>query len=85
VSRKNLLETKIFVFEQLVGELSQQKPDKRRVVDSCKHLGLPTDLELTDLMQLLLEKYPDFLSDAANAEKPQVLGKRREKSTALNS
>lgn len=85
MSRKNLLETKVFVFEQLVGELSQQKPDKRRVIDSCKNLGLPTDLELTELMQLLLEKYPDFLSEAESADKAPSLAKRREKSTALNS
>ncbi len=57
------------VFEALVMELSQSQPNRKQIAASCEALGLPQNLDLTDLMQVLLEKYPDFLSQKKKSNK----------------
>lgn len=58
-------------FESLVSELSQTKPNRKLIQCSCEKLGLQNYDDLTDLMQVLLEKYPEFLSSSAKPSKEE--------------
>lgn len=68
--KKSKNKSSLHLFEALVTELSQNSPDKKMVSASCEALGLPKNLDLTDLMQLLLEKYPDLLSQSNSLQRP---------------